>query len=369
MTSDLAAAIHRRVIDDGRADIAAAVAELATTEAPLLPEHDRRALVEAVLDRVHGLGPLEAWLSDPEVTDVLVNGGREVWIERHGRLQRAGELNPGAAEHVIERVLAPLGLRVDRASPIVDARLPDGSRVHAVIPPLAVDGPSLAVRRFALRRITLDELAASAAVAGLLRQLVRGRANLVISGATSAGKTTVLNVLAGEIDPTERVITIEDAAELALGTPHVVRLEARPPSADGHGGATVRDLVRAALRMRPDRILVGEVRGAEALDMVQAMNTGHDGSLTTCHANSAEDALRRIELMVLEGGATVPLAAVREQVHSSLDAVVHMVRGVDGRRRVDHIAEVATADTGTRVRMLADDGTVRGAPNRLRGRG
>jgi pilus assembly protein CpaF len=366
VTGDLAALIHRRVIDDQRDDAELVAGELAVQEAPLLPESARRVLVADVLARVHGLGPLEPWLHDPAVTDLLVNGGTTVWVERHGRLEQVGTLPPGAAEQVIERVLAPLGLRVDRASPIVDARLPDGSRVHAVIPPLAVDGPSLAIRRFARRRIALGELAGTPSVADLLRDLVAVRSNMVVSGATSSGKTTLLNALAAEIDPGERVITIEDAAELLLDTPHVVRLEARPPSAEGYGAASIRDLLRAALRMRPDRLVVGEVRGAEALDMVQAMNTGHDGSLTTCHANSAVDALRRIEAMVLEGAAALPLPAVRDQVHASIDVVVHVVRGVDGRRLVAEIAEVSVEPGAERVRILARGGDVVAPPTRRR---
>jgi pilus assembly protein CpaF len=362
---DLAATIHRRVIDDDR-PVALVAGELATLEAPLLPEAERKALVEDVLARVHGLGPLEDWLRDPDVTDLLVNGGSGVWVERHGRLEHVGRLAPGVTEQVIERVLAPLGLRVDRASPIVDARLPDGSRVHAVIPPLAVDGPSLAIRRFARRRVPLTDLTDSTVVADLLRELVATRTNVVVSGATSSGKTTLLNALATEIDPGERVITIEDAAELRLDTPHVVRLEARPASADGYGAASIRDLVRAALRMRPDRLVVGEVRGGEALDMVQAMNTGHDGSLTTCHANSAIDALRRIEAMVLQGAPALPLEAVREQVHASIDAVVHVIRGQHGRRRVAQIAEVLTEVGPDRVRLLADDARTLGALTRRR---
>jgi len=363
---ELATVIHRHVIDDGRADAALVAGELAVREAPLLPEAQRRALVDDVLARVNGLGPLEDWLNDPHVTDLLVNGGTSLWVERHGRLEQVGHLPAGLAEQLIERVLAPLGLRVDRASPIVDARLPDGSRVHAVIPPLAIDGPSLAIRRFARRRIPLTELAAAPPVADLLRQLVAARTNIVVSGATSSGKTTLLNAIAGEIDPGERVITIEDAAELALDTPHVVRLEARSASADGYGAAPIGDLVRAALRMRPDRLVIGEVRGAEALDMVQAMNTGHDGSLTTCHANSAGDALRRIEAMVLQGGPALPLAAVREQVHASIDAVVHVVRGQHGRRRVAHVAEVMPDAAAGRTRLLAEGGHVLAAPSRGR---
>jgi pilus assembly protein CpaF len=355
---DLVSALHRHVIDHISSDPRATVDSLAAHAAPLMPDAARRNLVNEVLAHVHGLGPLEGLLGDDEITDVLVNQGNEVWIERRGRLARVATLRPGVAELLIERILAPLGLRADRTSPIVDARLPDGSRVHAVIPPLAVDGPSLAIRRFAAHRIPLSDMVLAAPVADLLRQLVRHRCNIVVSGATSAGKTTLLNALAGQIPASERVITIEDAAELRLDAEHVVRLEARPASSDGLGAASVRDLVRAALRMRPDRLVIGEVRGAEAFDMVQAMNTGHDGSLTTCHANSAPDALRRIESMILLGAPGWPLTAVREQIHASLDVVVHVVRGEAGRRRVAEVVEVTPAHDGERVRVLARRGQV-----------
>jgi len=253
---------------------------------------------------------------------------------------------------LVERVVAPLGLRIDRTSPLVDARLPDGSRVNVIIPPLAIDGACITVRRFGTRAIALEELCAPD-VAAMLRDAVRRRANIIVSGGTGAGKTTLLNALAAVIPDGERIVTVEDAAELRLPGSHVVRLEARPANADGVGAVTVRALVRNALRMRPDRIVVGEVRGAEALDMLQAMNTGHEGSLSTCHANSPADALRRVETMVLMDAADVPLAAIREQLVSALDLVVHMARGRDGSRRVVALAEVV--DSAERVQLLVDE--------------
>src|SRR4051794_38036958 len=290
--------------------------------------------------------------------------GRVVWVERGGRLERSSVvLDPSETSRLIERIVAPLGLRVDRSSPVVDARLADGARVHAIVPPLAVDGPCLTIRRFATRPFPLDAFAGGQVVK-LLQRLVDHRANIVVSGATGAGKTTLLNTLAGAIDRQERIITIEDAAELRLSAPHVVRLEARPANADGMGAVTIRDLVRAALRMRPDRIVVGEVRGAEALDMVQALNTGHDGSLSTCHANSPADALRRIETMALFGALGLPLAAVREQVRSAVDVVIQVARRPGGGRRITDVSEVV-AGPG-RVHRLADGDRILDGPQRGR---
>jgi pilus assembly protein CpaF len=257
-------------------------------------------------------------------------------------------------------VVAPLGRHVDRLHPIVDGRLPDGSRVHAVVPPLAVDGPALSIRRFAPTRVALDQLC-GAEVARLLSNAVRARSNILVSGGSSAGKTTLLNALAAEIDAGERIITVEDAAELRLCSSHVVRLESRPPNAEGVGEVGVRDLVRSALRMRPDRIIVGEIRGGEAVDMLQAMNTGHDGSLSTCHANSPEDALRRVETLVLMGDLELPLPAVREQVASAIDLVVQMARRADGTRTVVQVGEVERHPDVARsapVRVLATRDTV-----------
>jgi pilus assembly protein CpaF len=310
--------------------------------------HDRVALgpgelevvIASVVDDTVGLGPLDALLADPAVTEIIVNGASAVYAERHGRLT-AEPVRFRDEQHlrdVIDRIVGSAGRRVDEASPMADARLPDGSRVNAVLPPLAVDGPLLAIRKFSRERLTVPALVASGSLDGMLaerlRRAVRGRLNIVVSGGTGTGKTTLLNALAGFADPVERIVTVEDAAELRLDQPHVARLEARPASLEGRGEVTVRALVRNALRMRPDRIVVGEVRGPEALDMLQAMNTGHDGSLTTVHVGSPAEALRRIETMVLMAGLELPHAVVRENVALAVDVVVHVIRSIDGRRTV-----------------------------------
>jgi pilus assembly protein CpaF len=363
----LAERLHARLLADGpgRDDgpIRAQLERLVRAEAPLLTGDDVRRLVEVVAARVGGLGPLDPLLADPQVSEVMVNGTGEVWVERSGRLERTDvALDPPTAGHLIERVVGPLGLRVDRSSPLVDARLPDGSRVNAVVPPLAVDGPCLTIRRFVARQVDLADVCPPG-VGPLLAWAVRSRLNVLVSGGTGAGKTTLLNALAAEIPPGERVVTVEDAAELRLPQEHVVRLEARPPSAEGAGEVQVRDLVRNALRMRPDRIVVGECRGPEALDMLQAMNTGHEGSLSTCHANSPADALRRLETMVLMGSVALPLAAVREQVDAALDLVVQVARRPDGTRRVVEVAELAPERPG-RVRLLGGPAGLDSLPGR-----
>jgi pilus assembly protein CpaF len=332
--------------------------------APLLPTAEARRLAGAVAARISGLGPLDPLLADPAVSEVMVNGPGPVWIERHGALERTGVvLDQRAIDLLVERICSPLGLRVDRTSPVAEARLPDGSRVHVVLAPLAVDGTSVTVRRFSARPISLAELCPPG-VAELLAWAVAARCNIVVSGGTSAGKTTLLNALGACLPPTERIVTVEDAAELALPGDHVVRLEARRPTPDGLGAVTVRDLVRSALRMRPDRILVGEVRGPEALDMLQAMNTGHEGSLSTCHANSPADALRRLETMILQGAVALPLAAVRDQITSAIDLVVQVSRLADGRRGVVAVAEVATGGRSARVRPIADHRGLQDLPQR-----
>lgn len=319
----------------------AEIAQLVHSVAPLLPTDERAVVVAELMAEVEGLGPLEPLLADPEVDEVLVNAGRDVWVERRGQLECCDvSLDRGAVERLVERIIAPLGLRADRTAPMVDARLADGSRVNAILPPLAIDGPCLTIRRFRPSPLPLDAFASSA-VARLLRQAVESRKTILVSGGTSTGKTTLLGALAASIPGHERIITVEDAAELRLSRPHVVRLEARPANAEGVGEVTVRDLVRNSLRMRPDRIVVGEVRGAEALDMLQAMNTGHEGSLSTCHANSAADALRRLETLALMAGIGLPLAAVREQVASAIDLVVQLARVADGRRGVVEVCEVS----------------------------
>ena len=366
-TGGLVAHIHQRLLDEPGPDLAAAAERHARALAPLLPSRERAQIVDAALAHTSGLGPLEPLLADPMVTEIMVNAGTEVWVERAGELEPRPPLPDGLLAVLIERVLAPLGLRLDRTSPLVDARLGDGSRVHAVIPPVAIDGPCLTVRRFSAGGVPLAAFAAPAVV-DLLRTLVVTRANVVISGPTSSGKTTLLNALVGEVPAAERIITIEDAAELRLDTPHVVRLEARPPSVEGLGEITVRALVRAALRLRPDRLVVGEVRGAEALDMVMALNTGHDGSFTTCHGNGPDDALRRIEAMVLMGAPAWPHAVVADHVGRSVDVVVHLERGRGGHRRIAEIVEIARPGDGEAApsRVLATGDEVVAEPRRRR---
>jgi pilus assembly protein CpaF len=341
---DLERELHSFALTAPGPELAPTLRRRAARLAPLMPAPELDAVVARVLARTGGLGPLDALLADPDVTDVLLNAGREVWVERRGRLEQViTGLPDGSAELLIERVVAPLGLRADRAHPVVDARLPDGTRVHAVVPPVAVDGPCMALRRFSALPLPLEAMC-TPAVAGLLRAAVQERRNILVIGGTGSGKTTLLNALAGCIDPHERVVTVEDAAELRLPLPHVVRLEARPGSVDGARPVTQRELVRAALRMRPDRIVVGECRGGEAIDVLQAMNTGHEGSLSTCHANSPIDALRRLATMVLFAEAGLPHAAVVEQVHAAVDLVVQVVRRPDGTRAVVDVAEVRPAD-------------------------
>jgi pilus assembly protein CpaF len=372
--------VHRRLLDDrrepgGRGGAAAVdddhlpawVDELVRDEAPLLDQVDAAEAAARVLAKVIGLGPLEPFLDDPRVTDVMVSRG-QVWIDRDGRLLRTSvALDEDTILHLIERVLAPLGRHADRSSPIVDARLPDGSRVHAIVRPLAVDGPCLTIRRFGTRAIQLDELTTKGGVA-LLQWAVQARANVVVSGGAGAGKTTLLNALGASIRAGERVVTIEDTAELRLPGDHVVRLESRPASPEGSGEVRIRDLVRAALRMRPDRIVVGEVRSGEALDMLQAMNTGHVGSLSTCHANGPLDALRRLETMILMGDVELPHAVVREQVVSAVDLVVHVARGPSGGRRIEAIDEVCAPSDGAELatRRLATTAGVEALPMRPR---
>src|SRR4051794_36136433 len=361
---ELAHSLRRRLVErarDGGAGpggVEAQAARLVANEAAALDPQTREVLTARIVRLATGLGPLEPLLADPWVEEVMVNGRDEVWVERRGRVERAPVSFGSGAElmNAIERVLAPLGRRVDEASPMCDARLPDGSRVNVIVPPLAVDGACLTIRRFRPQGFGLEDLVANGtlplAVASFLGDCVRARASILISGGTGSGKTTTMNALSGAIPDGERIVTVEDAAELALRQEHVVRLEARPPNVEGRGEVTIRALVRNALRMRPDRIVVGEVRGAEALDMLSALTTGHEGSLTTVHAGSPEEALRRIETLALMAGLGLPHEAIRDQVVAAIELVVHQRRTPDGRREVATVAEVVRRAGGVGVREL-----------------
>jgi len=363
----LAAELRERLVERRRAeaatgrpssDLPAAIESVVESEAAILPPRLRTGIAERIRRDTIGLGPLEDLLTDPLVEEVMVNGPDRVYVERQGRIERAGVRfdSEAALRDAIERILAPLGRRVDELSPMADARLRDGSRVNVVIPPLAVDGPVLSIRRFAAARPGPDELVAMGTLEPQARELMRAaltsRQSVLISGGTGSGKTTLLNALSRWIDPSERVITIEDAAELRLQQPHVVRLESRPASVEGRGEVTIRDLVRNALRMRPDRIVIGEVRGVEALDLLTALNTGHEGALSTVHANSPADALRRLETLTLMAGVGLPHGAVREQVARGFDLIAHLERAQDGARRVVEVAEVDAVAGGIGARTV-----------------
>ncbi|OJF11968.1 pilus assembly protein CpaF [Couchioplanes caeruleus] len=328
------------------------VAELLAAEETPLTSADRARITGEVTDEILGHGPIEPLLRDPSVNEVMVNGPHNIYVERGGRLEPAGVefADEAHLRRVIDRIVSRVGRRVDEASPMVDARLPDGSRVNAVVPPIALDGSSLTIRKFSRDPFTVDDLIAFGTLtrqtADLLRACVRGHLNIVVSGGTGSGKTTTLNVLSGFVPAEERIVTVEDAAELQLHQEHVVRLESRPPNVEGRGAVTTRDLVRNALRMRPDRIVVGEVRDGAALDMLQAMNTGHDGSLTTLHANTPRDALARMETMVLMAGMDLPVRAIREQVASAVHLIIQVSRLQDGSRRITHITEVVGMESG-----------------------
>jgi pilus assembly protein CpaF len=360
--------------EEVRRDVALATRRVLEDRNLLLNLEEREQLVQEIQDEVFGLGPLEPLLSDPTVSDVLVNGHRQIYVERRGKLIRTSARFKDDAHlmRIIERIVSAVGRRVDESTPMVDARLADGSRINAIIPPLALDGPMLSVRRFPSDPLMMDDLieidSITPEIADLLRGIVRARLNVLISGGTGTGKTTLLNVVSGFIPSDERIVTIEDSAELQLKQEHVARLETRPPNLEGKGAIGQRQLVINALRMRPDRIIVGEVRGPETFDMLQAMNTGHDGSLTTVHANSARDALSRLENMVSMGGLDIPVHTIRQQIASALDVVVQLVRLADGRRKLSSLQEI-TGMEGEVVTMqeifrldrhgIDADGTVR----------
>jgi pilus assembly protein CpaF len=351
----LAEAIHQSLVERRRSepgdreDVHSAIRAAVDERAALLSADARDLVAERIAREASGLGPLEVLLEDESVQEVMVNGGGQVFVERNGRIEEAEVYfeDENQLRNTIERILAPLGRRVDELSPMADARLPDGSRVNVVIPPLAVDGPAVSIRRFPASRPDPEDLVGlgtlSPAQLSLLERSVAARRSILISGGTGSGKTTLLNAMAAFIDPAERIVTIEDAAELHLGQPHVVRLESRPASIEGRGEVTIRDLLRNALRMRPDRIVIGEVRGAEALDLLTALNTGHDGALSTVHASSARDALDRVEVLSLMAGIGLPLEVISAQLRRGIDMVVHIARQADGSRRVTAIEEVGEA--------------------------
>jgi len=359
-TADVAARVQTRLVEvlgprlyDGavseselRDQVHQRLAELLEGEASPLSAREKAQVIRQVADIVLGLGPIEEFMADTDVTEIMVNGHDSIYVERGGKLYWTGArfLNSEQLLRTIDKIVAKMGRRIDEASPYVDSRLPDGSRVNAIIPPLAVDGPALTIRKFSVDPYEAQDLVSfgtmTAQVVQFLEACVQGRANILVSGGTGAGKTTTLNVLSMFVSHDERVITIEDAAELRLHQPHVVRLEYRPPNIEGRGEVSIRDLVRNALRMRPDRIVIGEVRGAETLDMLQAMNTGHDGSMSSVHSNTPRDALSRLETMTLMAGMDLTVRAVREQIAAALDLIIHQSRMKDGTRRVTHVTEV-----------------------------
>ncbi|HUS59403.1 MAG TPA: CpaF family protein [Planctomycetota bacterium] len=351
--------IHKKLLDaldlskldstgreDLRSQVGLAVDDLLTLEGAVLRRVERDRLIEQILDEILGLGPLEPLLRDDSISDILVNGAKQTYVERKGKLEPATVVFKDDAHllHIIDRIVSRVGRRVDESSPMVDARLADGSRVNAIIPPLAIDGPALSIRKFGKKGLGIEGLikfgALTPAMAEFLRGAVIARMNCIVSGGTGAGKTTLLNVLSGFIPSDERIVTIEDSAELQLMQEHVVRLETRPPNVEGHGEVTQRDLVRNCLRMRPDRIIVGEVRAGEALDMLQAMNTGHDGSIATLHANTPRDALARLETMIAMAGVDLPDKAMRQQISSAVNIIIQASRLSDGSRKVIAISEV-----------------------------
>ena len=357
-----------KAMDEGqlRNDAAKSLAQILEAEKSRIPVGmDRRTLTKEVLDEAIGLGPLEELLADPEVTEIMVVGHEDIFVESGGQLVLSDKhfSSDGSVRAVIERIVSPIGRRIDESQPLVDARLHDGSRVNAVIPPLSLKGPCITIRKFSKDPLGIDDLIGfgtlNERMAKFMERCVVGRKNIVISGGTGSGKTTLLNVLSSFIPEGERIVTIEDAAELQLRQRHLVTLQSRPPNIEGKGEITIRDLVKNALRMRPDRIVIGECRGSEALDMLQAMNTGHDGSLTTGHANSPEDMVRRLEVMTLMAGEDLPVRAIREQMSSAIDVIVQQIRFPDGARKITHISEVAEYDSEEDEMIIEDIFTFR----------
>ena len=386
--ADLKNQVHMSVIGELGPQLSAANADEAATRERVvatvrrylqtetgISRDDRDRITTELTDDILGYGPLERLLADDSITEIMVNGPGEIWIERQGRLYETTVrfTDDSHLRRIINKIVAQIGRRIDEASPMVDARLPDGSRVNAVIPPLSLSGPLLTIRKFSKKRLTLDDMVNLGTLSGgaveFLRMCVNAELNIMVSGGTGSGKTTLLNALSSAIPDRDRIVTIEDAAELQLHQRHVLRLESRPPNIEGEGAIPIRELVRNSLRMRPDRIIVGEIRGAEALDMLQAMNTGHEGSLSTVHSNSARDALSRIETMVLMAGYDLPVRAIRQQVSAALDMVIHLARLQDGTRRVTSVTEVQGMESDVitlqelfefKIDSFAADGTISG---------
>jgi len=368
--ADLKLRVHKEIIDNIEKDltqrgsrqdnelsekVTRMVETILDRDAGFLPFSERQRLTSDILDEVLGLGPIEPLVRDPDVSEIMVNGPFQVYVERKGKLEESGVRfrDDSHVMHVIERIVAPIGRRIDESSPMVDARLKDGSRVNAIIPPLSLSGPVITIRKFSKDPLKMSDLirfgTLTSGISRLLEAAVKARLNIIVSGGTGSGKTTTLNVLSGFIPENERIVTIEDAAELQLRQEHLVTLETRPPNIEGKGMIAMRDLVRNSLRMRPDRIIVGEVRSGEALDMLQAMNTGHDGSMTTGHANSPRDILSRLETMVLMAGMDLPVRAIREQISSAINLIVQQSRLKDGSRKITHITEVLGMEGDTIV--------------------
>jgi len=345
--------LARVEMDQATSELKSAVTMLIEEQAVPLSVRDRERLAEEILHEVYGLGPIEPLMRDPDISDILVNTSRQVYIERLGKLEPTPVIfrDDQHLLQIIDRIVSRVGRRIDESSPMVDARLPDGSRVNAIIPPLALDGPLLSIRRFGRSALTVEDLmrlgTLTPDMVAVLRAMVRSRLNILVSGGTGSGKTTLLNCLSSFIPDQERIVTIEDSAELQLQQPHVCRLETRPPNIEGRGEVTQRDLVRNSLRMRPDRIIVGEVRGGESLDMLQAMNTGHDGSISTIHANTPRDSISRLEMMMQMSGFNLPTRAMRQQISSALDLIVSTARLPDGSRKVTSVSEVAGMEGDT----------------------
>ena len=378
--------IHQKIVDElgsvemDRRQLEEAVTHISSAamdaEPALVPRFERTRIISEIIDEVMGLGPIEPLLKDDTVTEVMVNRYNQVYVERNGLLVLTDVhfRDDIHVMHIIEKIVSPLGRRIDESSPMVDARLPDGSRVNAIIPPLALTGPALTIRKFSRDPFKINDLidmeTLTQEMADLLKACVEGKLNIVISGGTGSGKTTTLNVLSSFIPADERIVTIEDAAELQLRQEHIVTLEARPANIEGRGAVTIRDLVRNSLRMRPDRIVVGEVRSGEALDMLQAMNTGHEGSMTTGHANSPRDMVSRMETMVLMAGMELPVRAIREQISSAIDLVIQQSRLRDGSRKITHLTEVQgmEGDVITMQDIFVFDQTGRDANGKIIGR-